>query len=653
MNKKILKSLFAICLLLGYTACTDKIVYEPAEVPTNAQVYFSYTAPTTVALSPDMSVTSFDVNLYRIDKGSSLTVNLIVENGDPEIFSVPTSVSFSAGSEIAKIKIDYDPVKLGFDNFKSFKFTVSDESLASPYGVTSYSFSAGMASIWKSLGMATFSETYVHVGWPWIVEMQQNELFPNRYRLVNALARADYRYTNMPINNNLPAFFEFRILPAGSTYTTFHRDNGTVTINTTVDGLVFYEPISMGVTYNPDTDNSHVYIWHPVARPLAGADTQAESFWMKNTVTRWSKDGTTPEVVQIAPWYVMPSMGGAGWNYTQSDGMITIIFPGVVFSDYSMSLSYLGHYIDRDDVDNAIVQFKVGEDVASYKYAVVEGSLTPGSAGEVADLITAGKIASVEDTEDGYKLFPFEEEGKYSVVAVAYDEGGEAQEFGFVSFEFTPAGMESPWVSLGFCEYSDDIVAPLYGAPVPTYDVEILEHKSKPGLFRLKNAYGEDYPYNDPGDYEEGNVFIEIDATDPDGVFIDLQSMGLDWGDGTMYIFSLAADMMYDGYSYEEIQEEGVFGSYKNKIITFPTKTLLMGDNDGFYYANTGGKWKVDMTSLSPAASKANNASMRSGVTLSKNVVKAPFKIKANMPVLVKAKNLSESAIKIKPDVMP
>jgi len=285
--------------------------------------------------------------------------------------------------------------------------------------------------------------------------------------------------------------------------------------------------------------------------------------------------------------------------------------------------------------------------------------LNADSAEEIADKIIAGTIATEEDTESSYKIFPLTEAGLYSVVAVAFNENGDAKEFSYVTFEFIPAGMDDPWVSLGFCEYTDDLFIPLYAPPsyIVTYDVEILEHRDKPGLFRLKNAYGEDYPYNDPGDYAEFNVYIEIDATDPDGVFIDYQSMGVNWGDGDAYIYSLASYMMDEGDTFEEVKEAGVCGTYKDGIITFPEDALFVEDDYGLNDGNTNGLWKVDMTPLLSKTSKSALSSKsvssksvlsKSGLSRSSNQVKSPLKMKSNLPVRVKGQNVPASVIRDK-----
>jgi len=642
-------SLFVLILLAGFAACTDEKKYTPAEKPTNAQVYFTTGLPSRVDLSKDITVTSYDIEMRRVDKSDALTVNLTVVNENLDLYTIPTSVSFAAGSDITKISITYDPEKLVYDDFKPVSITI-DPSHTSPYGYASYAFTVGISAPWKSLGKATFTEDQFIVD-SWEVELQQHEINPTRFRLVNAFDGRSQYYSNVIVNDQADDNLEFVILPAGGSYTTFNREDGTFTVTTTVEGLVFYEPTNIGMTY---VGNGDLSIMHPVGRTLAGVDTRDEGYWLKNIVKQWSADGK-PEVVQIAPLYAYAELNWSAHNYSQDDGVITIVFPGVelIEYDYSVSMNYLGHYIDLDDVDNAVVQFTKGSDVASYKYVIVNGALTPTSAEDIADEIINETIAAEEDTENSYKIFSITDAGKYSVVVVAFDKNGKSQDFAFITFEFIPAGMDDPWVSLGFCEYTDDVLIMLYtGDPddIPTYDVEILEHKDKPGLFRLKNAYGADYPYNDPGDYDEGNVYIEINATDPDGVYIDYQSMGVDWGYGTHYIYSEASYYMDNGVSFAQVKEDGRCGTYKDDVITFPTKKLLITDDDGMYYANNAGKWKVDMTSLSKKTSKSTLAtksvSLKKSFVRSANQVKAPFKMKSNLPIRVKSKNVPASVIR-------
>ena len=628
-------SLFVLCLLLGFAACTEELKYDPAEIPGNAQIYFPNTLPSRIELSQDLNVKSYNIELRRIDKKDAITVNLSAVNENPSLFSIPTSASFAAGSESTTFTITYDPDALGYDNYRPLKITVSDESQTSPYGVSTYSFTAGIPAPWKSLGTGTFIDTYMFDD-PYQIVVQQHMLDPTRYRLVDPFTKglnAEGYVPNYTKGNQSP-YWEFQILPKGSVY------KG---VTTTVNGLVVYNDIYTG--YFHTTYQQEVLEMHP----SRFTNYATENFWLHNIVTKFSATGE-PEVIQFAPYVYM--MGVGGWNYSQNDGVVTFIFPGVVLVeyDYSISLDYLGHYIDVNDVDNAIIKFTKGDDAASYKYAVVEGALSASAAVGVANEIIAGTIASEEDTQSGYKTFPLTAAGKYTVVAVTFDENGEDQDFSYVSFEFTPAGMSDPWVSLGFCKYTDDVLVPMYldeeDDPldyIPTYDVEIFENRDNPGLFRLKNAYGAGYPYNEPGDYVEGDVFIEINATDPNGVYIDMQSMGVNWGDGNVNIYSFASYYMDRGQTLEQVKAAGHCGTYKNKIITFPVNKLLVkfDGNTSLYYANSNEMWKVDMTSLRSSASKSS--SLRSGLVRSFSPGKAPLKLNSIQPVRVESKNLPAS----------
>ena len=116
------------------------------------------------------------------------------------------------------------------------------------------------------------------------------------------------------------------------------------------------------------------------------------------------------------------------------------------------------------------------------------------------------------------------------------------------------------WNNLGVGLYVDDLVGNIFGAPPVAYEIEILEKASKPGLFRLVNPYGEAYPYNDPGDWDDSQDYLlEVDASDPENVTFAAQALGLDWGYGMFYAKSVAA------------------GTFEDGIITFPV--------NGFYVA--------------------------------------------------------------------
>lgn len=156
------------------------------------------------------------------------------------------------------------------------------------------------------------------------------------------------------------------------------------------------------------------------------------------------------------------------------------------------------------------------------------------------------------------------------------------------------------WISLGYALYTEDIMASMFAIENLTYKVEVQQHIDDAGRYRLVNPYGEVYPYNVPGDWDASkDYYIEINAQDPQGVYIEQQALGLDWGYGMAYIYSMAADYLAAGNPLEAIKAAGYCGTLQNGVITFPAKTLLttMESESSWYYANIHGAFKVVLPS--------------------------------------------------------
>ena len=134
-----------------------------------------------------------------------------------------------------------------------------------------------------------------------------------------------------------------------------------------------------------------------------------------------------------------------------------------------------------------------------------------------------------------------------------------------------------------------------------SYNVEVLENKEKPGLFRIVNPYGPEFPlYPYASSYEEGS-YIEIDATDPDGVWIEgWQSTGIDIANnGLMSVTSMAwYQANANGATKEEVKEQGLCGVFADGVITFPEKCLVIGIDSKAYYGNKNGAFRLDMSNL-------------------------------------------------------
>lgn len=159
--------------------------------------------------------------------------------------------------------------------------------------------------------------------------------------------------------------------------------------------------------------------------------------------------------------------------------------------------------------------------------------------------------------------------------------------------------VPEPYVLKGTATIWDGLVYTLFTGEVSTpYQVEVYEHLEHPGYLYFKNAYTKEYPtsfYVDFGmsedqisqyvSYPEEDVYFVLNVTDPNCVILPLQSLGLNCSYGEM-----VAGMLSDAGAGTV---EDCAGTLKNGVITFPPKTLIIADDDGTYYGNSTGGFKI------------------------------------------------------------
>jgi hypothetical protein len=161
----------------------------------------------------------------------------------------------------------------------------------------------------------------------------------------------------------------------------------------------------------------------------------------------------------------------------------------------------------------------------------------------------------------------------------------------------------------GYAMYTDDLITFYTGAAPLVYPVKLQERDDQKGIFRMVNAYGEDYPYNDPGDWDASkDYYIIINATDPEKVYISPSAvdMGLAWSYGEFYTLNLAgnyvelAEASTDAAKQKEYLDkaEPYYGKYENGKITFPANSFYMamaGLKDGAWnwYGNASGAFSL------------------------------------------------------------
>lgn len=186
----------------------------------------------------------------------------------------------------------------------------------------------------------------------------------------------------------------------------------------------------------------------------------------------------------------------------------------------------------------------------------------------------------------------------YSNVSISLADESNSTPYGPSSLTFS-IGIPAPWTSLGMATFVEDFLTTFFSVENVPYEVEIQESDLYEGLYRLVNPFGKAYPYNAEGDWDTSkDYYLEINATDPDGVYITTQESGMNWGYGNFFFSSYAGYYIEQaGWSVDQIKAEGYAGSLKDGVITFPVGTLLVGMTDynggALYNANLNGAFKV------------------------------------------------------------
>ncbi len=398
-----LAALFAMATL--YSCQDDAAVYEPAEKLANDQVYF----PSTNSLSINASglASSYEIAIARVKSDNAATVPLTLTGGNG-LYSIPASVNFNAGQTSTTFDLTYDPEEVGYDNFNDLVISVG-EAYKTPYGITDYAFTIGIPAPWKSLGTGTIVDGFVSgffgvANVSWAVEIQENDLQPGFFRLVNPYT-ADYPY-NAPGDWDTTQDYFFEI----------HAENpDAVYINMQTTGMDWgYGKFIMGSL---------------AGYYMSRGETLEQQIAAGRTGT--FKDGVItfpPSTLAVG----MVDYNAGALRVANSAGSFMVIMPGVVLADYSIDVTYLGRFTNTDEENFAVAEVTFGADVETAKVAMVEGNNINAAIAGISD----GSIESIELEASGTVQFPVESDGRYSIVAISYA-GDEGQEVGYDTFDFS------------------------------------------------------------------------------------------------------------------------------------------------------------------------------------------------------------------------
>ena len=597
--KRLIAAAMVLPMLAGVTACKDEFAeYSAPEQLSQAQVFFPVTNSQTVEL-PSLDG-SYSISISRVDSTQALNVPFTVTCSSDK-YTIPTSVQFTEGQKDADITFTY--ANLEYDDFDTITVALPDD-IANPYGVQKYTFVVGCPAPWTP---------WCYTKGQWVNAGMDPEAWP----LSQTATTCTYTYSIIFTGNDtdLPISYRQSTLdPEAAQIRIENWCNGETIIldyNPTTK-KIYIEPQFTGFTDDGVGDFYLTDVTHWQGREIAGY----ESYY----------DPTTGLISLCTAWMANEdhaSCYGYGYEYIQLDGFY--------IPNYEFSATMEGILTDVLGQPNALVNIaNIGQDVEAIKAYIVASDVDPSA---VADALAAGDVEGVDIVEGNNRIAIDSELSGSLIVVLAGITEGEVVNVKALPFEFYGSGNASPWKNLGIGLFQDDIILPNFteDGSYDAWEVQIQESTETPGLYRLIDPYGPGVnPYYEAlqsvGVQMPGKgKYLYINACKSNGVYIEHQSLGIDWGKGDCGFVTEAA-MYLSNYPIEEIIEAGLTGKVQDGIITFPAFYVL-DENDqptediyqGYltlngqlaYYSGFNGKVSVLLPEAYTPAQQAKHAVAR------------------------------------------
>lgn len=537
-------------------------------------VYFSDDNKTTYSIEPTAD-TEFSFTVCRRNAEAAAEVSLeVVENTD-NVFVVPSTVSFAEGETEAEVTVSFADAPIGKSCTLTLGFGVESAGIYMQ-GTRQQSFTITRVK-WNSLGMCTMDENYMFEATGMEYEILQRDDKPTVFRLMYPFSV----FTNM--KDNASEYIEITLLqPKDKVYDA----------EITQKNLVYFTPTNTG--YFHSSYSAYIMMYHPGQF----SSLCNESNFGHNRVLSYQEDGKTPGQIQLAPYYYMDGVGG--WNATQEEGAVIITFPGFVpeyeadiETDFEYEEFYTGEFTSKllgasSNATLYVGKCKETKDDCDKRFEEEYGKIFVLEAPYAKDynftfLVKKNKI-SLPEGEDyemqptGLTVFGKDVYATINPSDCSFSENQVVLNITFTdktgdivygTYDETLSNIQ--WNSLGAGNYTDNFVGPLFSLDPVTYNVEVLERDDMPGLYRVMNPYSNSvYPYAEDDCAPEG-LFLTIDATDPDAVLFEQQSLGFDWGYGEFNLISIGSYYMaYGGSSLATMKKNGYLGTLKDGVIEFP-----------------------------------------------------------------------------------
>ncbi len=595
-------SMALLALAVAVASCSDSSDdndYSPATV-SGPQVYFSNTLASQYEISA--KETSFPISIARYDSVGNISVPLTVTMSEGSILNVPATVDFADGKASAEITVTYDPTKIEYGKYDTIHIAIADASMATNYGLSTYTFTAG-ATEWVTMdGTATYRDdlisSWYSVGNPtYSVTIEKSIVDEGKYRLIDPYGAAFGEAIG-------EATWMDDYYDAANTY--------YLEVDATDPNAVYVMLNESGVNLGSGMFSYTSYVEYLISKGNTLDDVKSARPELFGTM----KDGiiTMPQQAMLIS---EAEYNNGGWGYGNVNGLFLIAMPGVVLADYSAEVTFTGTMTDAAGTTYALASLSLGSDATNVKAVVIAANE---DADAVAASIAAGETEAT-DVEAGtiQVAIPADLTGNMQILVVVLDDENAVQETAISKFEYY--GMVNPWKSLGIGYYTEDALYPSNteaGEPI-TIEVEIEEKNSTPGLYRMKNAYAPFAQWWGEGD---GEASIIVHAENANGVYILEQPIGLTYNDEPITLCTeggmALAYYESQGYTAEVViaSVSQYFGTLADNTITFPTFSqeegseaiyqgyLYYAADDQTIYAGTNGEMKIVL----PTASEESRA---------------------------------------------
>lgn len=424
MNKLFRNILFLSSLTLVLAACQEEKV-EPGEKDLDGcyGVYFPAQDKAVKLVLDPAEPTSTKITVMRKNSEGEITVPVTVADTSKLFKFGP--ITFKDGQAETTIDVTFDGIGIG--NTYLASLTIEDPAYASKYNNNPISIDVKvLREKWNNLGVGTWVEHGVFNFDAENVIIHQNDLDKTKYRIYMRYPDPEKEGEEYALYSpKSDEYLSLRLLKSGevlkSTKAEFKVDK---------DDLVLFDIFDTGIPY--DTGAPNIWFVHPFnfSYPV--------NLWYYNKVISYQDDGVTPAGIQLAPYYYINGLGYI--DRSQEDGIITIVFPGAVLTDYTINVS-VGETVDGE----IPVEFALGADVATAKYAVYEGELSKAAAERHANAIVKGDEESKVVPETGAVSLTLDKSGVYSLVAVSLDDKNEFQESAVSTFNYVAKGDEEKY----------------------------------------------------------------------------------------------------------------------------------------------------------------------------------------------------------------